>query len=123
MLQKNKPPPRKSIQFDLMGANKKRASLMGNLKSFRPPPKVKQKVEKEPFVIDSSSDSIVPERTSQPPVFLELEESESDASKSLIETKEEPVKDPMDKAMTNTGLLGAMIRRSSLLNPNEIILL
>jgi len=55
-------------------------------------------------------------------VFLELEESESEASKSFIETKEEPVKDPMDKAMTNTGLLGAMARRSSILNPlNEFM--
>jgi len=65
MLQRNKPPPKKSTQFDLMGANKtRRASLLGNLKSFGPPPKAKPKEEKEPFVIDSSSDSIVPERTS-----------------------------------------------------------
>jgi hypothetical protein len=42
---------------------------------------------------DGSKDDITPELLVPPPVFLDLEESESDVSKTLssIETKEEPL--------------------------------
>jgi hypothetical protein len=55
-------------------------------------------------------------------LFLELEESSSDVSKSLsaIEIKEEVEKDPLDKAMAGTGVFGALIRRSSVLNPDQL---